>query len=110
WFLTPSGEAVFGEIAARVGGGAISDMIGWNNDFDIFRGWAGAVCHGEFGEQPSRAYHSALSFKRAIGRGRIQRVEGLDKVRAACGRWIVKEDLLPVGAPRRDWLATLVSD
>ncbi len=26
------------------------------------------------------------------------------------GRWVVEERLLPVGAPRRDWKQTLVSD
>jgi hypothetical protein len=110
WFLTPKGEVIFGEIAGRVGGGGISDMINWANDFDVFRGWASTVCWGKFEEPIQRLYNVAMVFKRAHGQGRIQRIEGLDRVRRHCGKWFIGEDLLPVGTPRRDWLQTLVSD
>ena len=48
--------------------------------------------------------------KRAQGSGRIVRVEGLDELRRRCGPAVVGVDLLPVGAPRRDWVLTLISD
>jgi hypothetical protein len=49
-------------------------------------------------------------FKRAQGVGRIQRVEGLEHLAAQYGESIALVDLLPIGAPRRDWQATLISD
>jgi hypothetical protein len=51
-----------------------------------------------------------MVFKRAEGQGRISRIEGTDALRAKFGEWLVWENLLPIGAPRRDWTQTLVSD
>ena len=48
--------------------------------------------------------------KRAHGQGRIQRIEGLDRIRERCGEAIRTIDLLPVGTQRRDWKSTLLSD
>lgn len=110
WFRTDKGEAVFGEIACRSGGGHIVDMINYSNDLDINREWARCVCHGKFEAEISRRYNVAMVFKRAQGHGRICGYEGLDKVRHRCGRSICWENLLPIGAPRRDWIQTLLSD
>lgn len=110
WYRTPSGEAVFGEIACRAPGGKLVDQMNFANDFDVYRGWAQAVVHGRFVEQPKRSYHVATVFKRAMGRGRIQRIEGLAEVRTRCGSSLVASDLLPIGHPRRDWRQTLLSD
>ena len=55
-------------------------------------------------------YNAGSIFKRAHGDGRITDVDGLDALRAAYGADIVHVDLLPVGAPRRDWRATVVGD
>jgi hypothetical protein len=49
-------------------------------------------------------------FKRAQGQGRIQHIEGLENLRARFGKHIVHVDLLPIGAPRRNWIQTLISD
>ena len=37
-------------------------------------------------------------------------MEGLDKLLAEYGDHVVMVDLLPIGAPRRDWRAVLISD
>ena len=37
-------------------------------------------------------------------------MDGLEKLLAAYGDAVTLVDLLPVGAPRRDWRATLISD
>jgi hypothetical protein len=37
-------------------------------------------------------------------------MEGMDKLLAKYGEHVVLVDLLPVGAPRRDWRAVLISD
>jgi hypothetical protein len=110
WFLTPSGEAVFGEIAARPPGARSVDLMNFGGDVDTYRGWAEAVCHGRFSQPVHRGYNAAVVFKRAEGSGRIRRIEGLDRLIARYGRHVVEVDLLPPGAPRRDWRQTLISD
>ncbi len=110
WFRKPDGEVVFGEIAARFPGAKLVDQMNYSNDFDVYREWARAVCWHSFEATPQRRYHVAVVFKRALGRGRITRVEGLDALRARCGPRLIAEELLPVGHPRRDWKKTLLSD
>jgi biotin carboxylase len=110
WFLTPSGEAVFGEIGGRPPGGRSVDLMNYINDFDIYLGWAQAVTRGEFAQVPQRRYNAAAIFKRARGQGCICAIHGLDRLRQRFGEHIVVEDLLPIGAPRRDWRQTLLSD
>lgn len=110
WYLTASGEAVFGEIGCRNGGACLVDQMNYTSDIDLFREWARAVCHRRFEADPARRYNVACVFKRAQGQGRIHRIDGLDAFRARHGAHIVKNALLPVGAPRRDWRQTLLSD
>ena len=110
WFLTPSGEAVFGEIAARPPGARLTDLINFASDIDMFEGWAEAVCHRRFSQTIDRKYNAAFIIKRAQGQGRISRIEGLSRLLAELGEHVCVVDLLPIGAPRRDWLKTLVSD
>jgi biotin carboxylase len=110
WHRMANGEAVFGEIACRPPGAFTVDIMNYASDIDLFRGWAEAAMHGRFTQPVERRYNCASIFKRAQGRGRIQRIEGLGPLLAEFGPHIVNVDLLPVGSPRRDWLATLISD
>lgn len=110
WFLTPRGEAVFGEIAARPPGARSVDLMNFASDIDVYVGWAEAVCHGAFTQPVTRKYNSAVVFKRAQGQGRIRRIEGLERLLRAIGPWVAAVELLPVGAPRRNWRQTLISD
>ena len=112
WFLTPSGEVVFGEIGARPGGAHLVDQMNYTCDVDLYHVWAQAVCgHGSVEVAvDERKYNVAIVFKRAEGRGRIAAIRGLDDYRRRFGRHIVEENLLPVGAQRRNWKQTLVSD
>ncbi len=110
WFKNRHGEAVFSEIACRSGGGKLMDALDFANDIDIYREWARAVCWHAFEAQPQRKYHVVSVFKRALGQGRITRIEGLEQVRRRCGPGLVVEDLLPVGHPRRNWKQTLLGD
>jgi hypothetical protein len=52
----------------------------------------------------------AIIFKRARGQGRITRITGLREFLRAHGEHVVESKLLPVGAQRRNWKQTLVSD
>lgn len=110
WFSKPDGEAVFGEIAARPPGARSVDLMNFASDLDVYRGWAEAVCHQRFSQPIERKYNSAVVFKRAQGQGRIRRIDGLDSLLHRYGDAILSVDLLPLGAPRRNWKQTLISD
>ena len=110
WFYTARKEAVFGEIAARPPGAHTVDLMNFVGDVDLFDGYAEADLKGTFSVSTERKYNVANIFKRAQGLGRIRRVEGLESVMARFGEHIVHMDLLPVGAERRNWIQTLVSD
>jgi hypothetical protein len=110
WFRTPRGEAVFGEIGARPPGARSVDIMNYSCDADFFVGWAEAVVHGRLTQPWRRRHNAAIVFKRAQGRGRIRRIEGLERLLASFGEHVVCVDLLPVGSPRRDWKQTLLSD
>lgn len=110
WYLTPGGEAIFGEIACRAGGAKLVDMMNWASDIDLYREWARVVCHRDFQARAQRRYNVAVVFKRAIGQGVVQRLEGLDAFLARHGRLVVEDTLFRPGTPRRDWKQTLLSD
>ncbi|RMH19729.1 MAG: ATP-grasp domain-containing protein [Acidobacteria bacterium] len=110
WFRKPDGEAVFGEIGGRPPGARSVDIMNYACDLDVYRGWAEAVVHRRFSQPIERKYNAAVIFKRAQGQGRIRRIAGLGKLLADFGPHVVCVDLAPVGAPRRDWRQTLISD
>jgi hypothetical protein len=109
WYRKEDGEVVFGEIGARPPGARVVDMMNFNTDGDVYVGWADAVVNG--GMSPLQRRHNVGSIsKRARGVGRITGVSGLDHLLAEYGEHVVLMDLLPVGAPRRDWRSTTVGD
>jgi biotin carboxylase len=110
WFKKPDGEVVFGEIGCRPGGAHLVDQMNYTCDIDLFREWARAVCWQSFDAPTTRKYNAAVIFKRAKGQGRITRVVGLEEFMRTYGEHVVEERLLPVGATRRNWKHTLVSD
>jgi hypothetical protein len=110
WYRKDDGEAVFGEIGARVAGARVADLMNYATDGDVYVAWAEAVVHGRLSRPLERHYNAGAIFKRAQGAGAITRVDGLDKLLAEYGDSVRLVDLLPVGAQRRDWLATVVSD
>ena len=110
WFRTPSGEAVFGEIACRSGGAGLVDQLNYTCDVDLYREWARVVCWGHFAANVERKYNVGMIFKRARGAGHITRIEGLHDWLRACGGWFVEESLSRPGTPRRDWTQTQLAD
>lgn len=110
WFYTPKGEPIFGEIAARPPGAHTVDLMNYVGDVDLFTGYAEADLKGTFSVSTERKYNVANIFKRAEGQGRIHRIEGLQHLLERYGESVVHIDLLPVGAERRNWILTLVSD
>src|SRR6185503_6788485 len=110
WFRKADGEVVFGEIGCRPGGAHLVDQMNYTCDIDLFREWARAVCWGHFDAPTTRKYNAAIIFKRAKGRGRITRIEGLVEFMRRYGEHVVEERLLRPGTPRRNWKNTLLSD
>ncbi len=110
WFLTPRGEAVFGEIGCRPGGGHIVHQMNYTSDIDLFREWARVACWRSFEASAPRKYNVGIVFKRAQGEGRISRITGLSAWLKEAGPWVVEEKLLRPGTPRRNWKQTLMSD
>jgi hypothetical protein len=110
WYRKADGEVVFGEIGARPPGAHQVDQMKYVCDFDVFREWANAVTAGYVSEGITAKYNVATIYKRARGVGHITAIEGVDKLQQEFGRHVVWNTLLPVGARRRDWRKTLVSD
>jgi len=110
WYRMASGEAVFGEIAARPPGARVVELMNYSCDADLYVGWAEAVLHGHLRAPITQEFNSGNVFKRAHGEGRITAVEGLDELLQRYGEHVVSIDLLPVGTPRRDWRTTTVGD
>jgi biotin carboxylase len=110
WFRKPDGEAVFGEIACRPGGACLVDLMNYTCDIDLFREWARVVCRGAFEAPTARKYNVATIFKRAIGHGRIAAITGLHEFIRHYGPYLCEQRLLPLGAQRRNWKHTLLSD
>lgn len=110
WYRKADGEVVFGEIGARPPGAHQVDQMKFACDFDVFRAWGEAVATGRSSVAYQRKYNVATIYKRARGVGHITRVTGARELAKKYGEHVVWDTLLPVGAPRRDWRKTLVSD
>lgn len=110
WFHTPDDELVFGEIAARPPGGMTGELMNYACDFDVYEAWADTVLRGRIDQRIERRYNVAMVFKRAEGEGRIVAVDGVDELHRRFGPAVMRTDLLPLGARRRDWKQTLLSD
>jgi hypothetical protein len=110
WYRKADGEVVFGEIGARPPGAHQVDQMKFACDFDVFRAWGEAIANKRFARPVERNHNVATIYKRAQGSGSIRAIQGLDDIERRFGQHIVWNTLLPVGARRRDWRATLVSD
>jgi len=110
WYRKADGEVVFGEIGARPPGAHQVDQMKYVCDFDVFREWANAVVHGRVSAGIKPKYNVATIYKRARGVGQITAIEGVELLQKEFGQHVVWNTLLPVGARRRDWRKTLVSD
>jgi hypothetical protein len=110
WYRKADGEVVFGEIGARPPGARTVDVMNYACDADLFAAWAQAVTQGRIAQPVQRRYNAASIFKRARGAGRITRYEGLDPLLEEYAEYVAAVELLPIGAPRRDWRATTIGD
>lgn len=110
WYRKADGEVVFGEIGGRPPGARTVDIMNYCTDNDTYVGWAEAACLGRVERRFERKWNVVITFKRARGEGRIQRVVGLEKLLSDFGRYVVEVDLTPIGSQRRNWKQTLIGD
>ncbi len=109
WFAR-GGDAIFGEMACRPPGAEMMTLMNHARGVDLYAAWGRAVVGLDPKLPRARPYAAAIVFKRAQGRGRIRAIRGLRPFLERYGAHVVQVDLLPVGAPRRDWRATFKGD
>jgi carbamoylphosphate synthase large subunit len=98
WFFGPKGLK-FSEIGCRPPGVRTWDLYCAANEMDLYREWAMAVVHGRPSQQPSRRYSAGIIALRPDRDGQISHYEGVEKIQAAFGPWIIDMHLPPPGTP-----------
>ncbi len=98
WFLGPKGLK-FSEIGCRPPGVGQWHNYAAANEFDIYREWAMAVCHGRIDQRPSRRYAAGIIALRPGQDGRIQGYAGAEQVWQRWGQDIFASYLPAPGTP-----------
>jgi hypothetical protein len=94
-FLLDGGRACFTDATLRPAGARIGPMLGFAYDVDPYRVWARVAVDGCFDGPWERRYAVGTVFLRGVGRGQVDRVEGLEEVRHQVG-----DDLVDSRVPR----------
>jgi hypothetical protein len=94
-FLLDGGRACFTDATLRPAGARIGPMLGFAYDVDPYRVWARVAVDGCFDGPWERRYAVGSVFLRGVGRGQVDRVEGLEEVRRQVG-----DDLVDSRVPR----------
>lgn len=102
WFRRTDGSLAVGEIAARPPGANIVRMTGLAYDVDLYRAWARAVVDDMWDGPWTRQYAVGCAFLRGPGRGRVARVDGIDRAQQLVGSMVVDAKLPTVGMPKSD--------
>ena len=102
WFRRNDGSLAIGEIAARPPGANIVRMNSFAHDTDMYRAWARAVVDEAFDGPFQRKYAVGCAFLRGAGRGRVLRVNHVDRAQELVGKYVVESRLPTPGAPKSD--------
>ena len=94
-FLLDGGRVCFTDATLRPAGARIGPMLGFAYDVDPYRVWARVAADGCFDGPWERRYAVGTVFLRGVGRGQVDRVEGLEEVRRQLG-----DDLVDSRLPR----------
>lgn len=94
-FLLDGGRVCFTDATLRPAGARIGPMLGFAYDVDPYRVWARVAVDGCFDGPWERKYAVGTVFLRGVGRGRLDRVEGLEEVQHQIG-----DDLIDSRVPR----------
>lgn len=98
WFFGPKGLR-FSEIGCRPPGVGQWDSYNAANEFDLYREWALAVCHGRTEVRPSRRYACGIVALRPDRDGTIAGYEGTDAAFARHGHLVVDAHFPEPGTP-----------
>jgi carbamoylphosphate synthase large subunit len=98
WFFGPKGLR-FSEIGCRPPGVGQWDSYCAGNEFDLYREWALAVCHGRTEQQPSRRYACGIIALRPDRDGRIVGYEGAEEIFSRYGELVVDSHFPAPGTP-----------
>lgn len=98
WFFGPKGLR-FSEIGCRPPGVGQWDSYCAGNEFDLYREWALAVCHGKTDQQPSRRYACGIIALRPDRDGRIRGYDGAGEIFARYGDLLVDKHFPDPGTP-----------
>jgi formate-dependent phosphoribosylglycinamide formyltransferase (GAR transformylase) len=98
WFFGPKGLR-FSEIGCRPPGVGQWDVYCAANEFDLYREWALAVCHGHGDRPPSRRYACGMIALRPDRDGVIAGYEGGDEIWRRFGDCIVAHHFPHPGTP-----------
>ena len=79
-FLLDGGRACFTDATLRPAGARIGPMLGFAYDVDPYRVWARVAVDGCFDGPWERRYAVGTVFLRGVGRGQVDRVEGLEAI------------------------------
>jgi hypothetical protein len=84
-FVLDGGRVRFTDATLRPAGARIGPMLGFAYDVDPYRVWARVAVDGCFDGPWERKYAVGTVFLRGVGRGQVDRVEGLEEVRQRVG-------------------------
>jgi formate-dependent phosphoribosylglycinamide formyltransferase (GAR transformylase) len=102
WFRRQDGTIAIGEIAARPPGAHIVRLTSLAYDVDMYRAWGRAVVDEAFDGPWYRKYSTGCAFLRGPGRGRVVRVEGIEKAQERVGSVVVEARMPTIGMPKSD--------
>ena len=98
WFFGPKGLK-FSEIGCRPPGVGQWHNYAAANEFDIYREWAMAICHGRVDQAPSRRYAAGIIALRPSQDGHIHGYSGAEQVWQRWGQDIFASYLPAPGTP-----------
>ena len=98
WFRRGDGSIAISEVGARPGGAQISKLISYAHDVDFYKAWARVMIDRAF-DPPRREYAAGAAFLRGQGRGRVERVRGLEAANRELGPLVVESNLPRLGQP-----------
>ncbi len=99
WFRRPDGSIAISEVGARPPGAQFVTLISYAHDMDLYSAWARLMVFDEF-DPPTRPYAAGAAYLRGQGRGRVKRVEGLEKIAKELGPLCVESRLPREGQPQ----------
>lgn len=99
-FMLEGGGVCFTDATLRPAGARIAAMLAFACDINPHTAWARAAVDGCFDGPWERGYAVGTVFLRGAGRGRVERVSGLEEVKRGVGGLVVESRLPRVGAAK----------